>query len=269
MSASSDDSENQQDSVNENSKKTAENEKESEEESQNIISSGEDDEIEILSSDNSQESFAERPSPSVVAVKDEQNVPINTVMDLKTEENTSQNTTTVKKEECKVKTLKEELLKEADIEGEMAVIKNNKDKVSQPQNGIEKKEETIEQKFKVNVRSLDDLVDHHTVNLINMNTHGQIDGSSNYLSQNGTPFPTSFMNILCDVCGLRFDSSELLIEHKTAMKHFKCSFKECEIVELSSQQELVDHQRLIHNILPSPVQQLAHQVKLHFDNYLK
>lgn len=235
------------------------NEKESEEESQNSINSSDDDEIEISSGD-SQESFTEKRSlPPTVLVKAEQTIPLNTVVDLKTEEAVPQNDTTVKKEECKINTLKDELLKEVDLEGEVVIL-NDSAQVSQPQNGVAKKEEAIEQKFKLNVRSLDDLVAPRTVNLMTMAPPGQIDGSPNYLSQNGTPFSSPFINTLCDVCGLQFDSPELLTEHKAAMKHFKCSFKQCEILVLSSQQELLDHQRLIHNIMPSPVQQLAHQV---------
>lgn len=239
-------------------------EKESENESQHL--SDDFDGIEI-SSDDSQDSFAENKSPAV-PVKDEKNVSLSTIEHLKSEE-VPQNSTVVKKEECKVKikSLKEELLKEADLEGEIVVLKDDDDnlnaQVSQPQNGNEKKElkeQVKEQKFKVNVRSFDDLASPHTVNLFNIPPHGQIDGPPNYLSQNGTPYPLPYM--ACEVCGIQFDSSELLSEHKAALKHYKCSFKECEHLVITSQQEFLDHQRVIHNIMPSPVQQLAHQVIL-------
>lgn len=187
---------------------------------------------------------------------------LNTVLDLKPEE-VPQHSATVKKEEYKVnvKSLKQELLKEVDAESEIVVLKDDDSPDKQaPQNGVEKKEPS-ETKFKVNVRSFDDLAAPRTVNLINLPPPGQIDGPPNFLSQNGgTPFPPPFISVSCDICGLQFDSSDLLNEHKAAMKHYKCSFKECEHIILSSQQEFLEHQRLIHNIMPSPVQQLAHQV---------
>lgn len=260
-----------------------ENEKESEGESQNANSS-EDDEIEILS-DDSQESFSERPSPAVSVKAEEKNVSINTVVDLKTEE-LPQNSTAVKKEECKIKlkSLKEELIKESDFEGDIVVLKdddeNDNTQVPQPQNGVEKKEikeqvkeqskeqvreQVKEQKFKLNVRSFDDLIDPRTANLINnMPPPVQIDQASNFLTQNGGSFPPPYLS--CDVCGIPHDSLELLNDHKVTMKHFKCSFKECEHLVASSQQEFLEHQRLVHNIMPSPVQQLAHQVII--NNYI-
>lgn len=191
-------------------------------------------------------------------------------MDLKTEEVIPPNPTMVKNETATV-SLKEELIKESYAEGgDMDVLKHDVDnanpEVSQPLNGIEKKEtkeEVKEQKFKLNVRSFNDLAGPRPVNLINMPPPGQMDGPPNYLSQNGAaPFPPPFISIPCDVCGLQFDSSELLNDHKVAMKHFKCSFKECELLIISSQHEFQEHQRIIHNIMPSPVQQLAHQVIL-------
>lgn len=247
-----------------------ENEKESEGESQNG-NSFDDSDIEILSDDSDDESFTERPSPApAVSVKaEEKNIPINTVVDLKTEE-LPQNSMAVKKEEYKVqfKSLKEELLKEKDSEGHLVVIKNDNEtkntEVPQPQNGVEKceiKEQVKEQKFKVNVRSFDDLVDPRNAIRINMQPPSQIDRSPNFLTQNGSgPYPPPYLS--CDVCGLHYDSPELLNDHKITMKHFKCSFKECGHLVESSQQEFLDHQRMVHNSMPSPVQQLAHQVIL-------
>ncbi|XP_060850697.1 uncharacterized protein LOC132929387 isoform X1 [Rhopalosiphum padi] len=244
-----------------------ENEKESEGESQNANSS-DDSDVEILS-DDSQESFTERPSPAVSVKSEEKNVSINTVIDLKTED-LPQNSTVVKKEECKarLKTLKEELLKESDLDGDIVVLRDDDENDNtQPQNGVEKKEikeqvkeQVKEQKVKINVRSFDDLVDPRTAILIHMPPPGQqIDRAPNYLTQNGGSFPPPYLS--CDVCGVQYDSPELLNDHKVTMKHFKCSFKECEHLVVSSQQEFLDHQRLAHNIMPSPVQQLAHQVQ--------
>lgn len=223
--------------------------------------------MEILS-DDSDESSTERPSPAVSVKAEEKNVSINTVVDLKTEE-LPQNSTAVKKEECKIriKPLKEELLKEPDVEIDVSVLTDNETKntqVPQPQNGIEqseKKEQVKEQKFKLNVRSFDDLVDPRTAILINMPPPAQIDRAQNFLTQNGSgSFPPLYLS--CDVCGITYDSPELLNDHKITLKHFKCSFKECEhLVELS-QQEFLEHQRMVHNGIPSPVQQLAHQVIL-------
>lgn len=241
-----------------------ENEKESEGESQNG-NSFDDSDIEILSDNSDDELFTERPSPAVSVKAEEKNVSINTVVDLKTEE-LPQSSMAVKKEECKIqiKSLKEEQLKEPDSEGDLVVIKDDDEtkntKVPQPQNGVEKCE-VKEQKFKVNVRSFDDLVDPRNAIRINMQPPSQIDRSPNFITQNGSgPFPPPYLS--CDVCGLHYDSPELLNDHKITMKHFKCSFKECEHLVESSQQEFLDHQRMVHNSMPSPVQQLAHQVKL-------
>lgn len=238
-----------------------ENEKESEEEPQNANSS-DDSDIEILS-DDSQESFTERPSPAV-SVKAE-NIPINTVVELKTEQ-VPQSSIAIKKEEfkVKVKSLKQELLREEP--DEIVVLKDDDEsdntQENQPQNEVEKKEikeQVKEHKFKVNVRSFDDLIDpRSSANLINMPPPGPIDQTPIFLTQNGASFPPPYLT--CDVCGVQFDSPELLNSHKVTMKHFKCSFKECELVVMSNQQEFLDHQRLIHNVMPSPVQQLAHQV---------
>ncbi|XP_060867324.1 uncharacterized protein LOC132942717 isoform X3 [Metopolophium dirhodum] len=243
-----------------------ENEKESDGESQNANSS-DDSDIEILS-DDSDESFTERPSPAVSVKAEEKNVCINTVVDLKTEE-LPQNSTAVTKEECRIriKPLKEELLKEPDLEVDVSVLKNDNEikniQVPQPQNGIQKneiKEQVKEQKFTLNVRSFDDLVDPRTAILINMPPPAQIDRAPNFLTQNGSgPFPPPYLS--CDICGIQYDSPELLNDHKITMKHFKCSFKECgHLLELS-QQEFLEHQRMVHNTVPSPVQQLAHQVQ--------
>jgi len=272
------DGENQKDSDNEKtsdkqqSDEVAENDKESDEESQNDNSSGEED-VEIVS-DDSQESFPQKTSPVAPPVKEENKISINTVVNLKTEENPPQNASVVKNEDCKVKikSLKEEpIKKDSDLDNDVVVLKDDSDEDNaqlpkQPENGVEKKDTkdiVKEQKFKVNVRSFDDLAAPRTVNLINMAPNVQLDGQPNFLSQNGTQFP-QFLNLPCDVCGMQFDSSDLLNEHKIAMKHFKCSFKECERsnVVISNQQEFLDHQRLIHNIMPSPVQQLAHQVTI-------
>lgn len=245
---------------------TVENEKEFEAESNDGNTSGDDDDIEILSDDSDIEM---EKSISVLPIKNEIKPSIkNTVIDLKTEEGT-QNSAEVKKEECrvKVKTLKEELIKEATLEGETVDLKDDYiggEQVSKIKNGVEKtesKEIVKEQKFKVNVRSFDDLAAPRAVNLINMPPPG-IDPSPNFASQNGAPYPPQYINLSCNVCGIAFESSELLNEHKVTLKHFKCSFKECETIVISSQQEFLDHQRLIHNIMPSPVQQLAHQVTL-------
>lgn len=208
-----------------------------------------------------------------VIVKEESKPSIlNFVVDLKTEDPTNQSPTTVKNEDCKVKvkSLKEELMKEANSDGELVVLKDdendNTTEISQQlpnqsQNENEKngstKENIKEQKFKVNVRSFTDLLAPVSTDLLVNNAYVQ----PHFLTQNGsTPFPSPFMNFHCDVCGIQFDSSELLNEHKTAMKHYKCTFKECERLIITSQQEFLDHQRLVHNIMPSPVQQLAHQV---------
>ncbi|XP_001949742.2 dual specificity protein kinase splA isoform X2 [Acyrthosiphon pisum] len=243
-----------------------ENEKESDGESQNANSS-DDSDVEILS-DDSDVSFAERPRPAVSVKAEEKNVSINTVVDLKTEE-LPQNSTAVKKEECKIriKPLKEELLKEPDLEGDVSVLKHDNEikniQVPQPQNGIQNneiKEQVKEQKFKLNVRSFDDLIDPRTAILINMPPPAQIERAPNFLTQNGVgPFPPPYLS--CDVCGMQYDSPELLNDHKINMKHFKCSFKECEHLVASSQQEFLEHQRMVHNSMPSPVQQLAHQVQ--------
>jgi len=260
------DNENQKDKENTSNKQQSEdkagNEKESEEESQNANSSGDDNEIEILSSCDSQESFTERLNSPAVSVKDEQSVPFNTVVDLKTEEIVPQ--TPVKKEyKIQIKSLKEELLKEGELELEVDKLDIDESaQVSDAQNGVAKKEETehkSERQQFIVVRS--DLLYNNTVDQSNM-PPVQIEEPPSYSSQNGAPL--TYVNMLCDVCGLQFDSSELLTEHKVAMKHFKCTFKDCEILVLSSQQELLDHQHLIHNILPSPVQQLAHQVIIKF-----
>ncbi|CAI6345726.1 unnamed protein product [Macrosiphum euphorbiae] len=245
-----------------------ENEKESDGESQNANSSDEE-EIEILSDDTDDtESYTERPSPAVSVKAEEKNVSINTVVDLKTEE-LPQNSTAVKKEESKirVKTLKEELLKEPAFEGDVSVLKNDNEikniQVPQPQNGIQKNEikgQVKEQKFKLNVRSFDDLVDPRTAILINMPPPAPIDRAPNFLTPNGGgPFPPPYLS--CDVCGIQYDSPELLNDHKITMKHFKCSFKECEHLVAAGQQEFLEHQRMVHNSMPSPVQQLAHQVQ--------
>lgn len=239
-----------------------ENEKESEEESQNA-NSFEDSDIEILS-DDSQVSFTERPRPAVSVKSEEKNVVINTVVDLKTEDS-PQNSTVVKKEECKSQlTLKEELLKDSDVDGDVVVLKDDDTQVPQPQNGVENKEfkeqakeQVKEQKIKINVRSFDDLIDPRTAILINMPPPA--DRASTFLAQNGGSFPPPYLS--CDVCGVQYDSPELLNDHKVTMKHFKCSFKECEHIAISSQQEFLEHQRMTHNIMPSPVQQLAHQVQ--------
>ncbi|XP_027851477.1 uncharacterized protein LOC114130667 isoform X3 [Aphis gossypii] len=240
-----------------------ENEKESEGESQNANSS-DDSDVEILS-DDSQVSFTERPRPAVSVKSEEKNVAINTVVDLKTEDS-PQNSTVVKKEECKprLKTLKEELLKESDVDGDVVVLKdddeNDDTQVPQPQNGVEKKEfkeQVKEQKVKINVRSFDDLIDPRTAILINMPPPA--DRAPTFLAQNGGSFPPPYLS--CDVCGVQYDSLELLNDHKVTMKHFKCSFKECEHIAVPSQQEFLEHQRIAHNIMPSPVQQLAHQVQ--------
>lgn len=242
----------------------SEHEKESEEESQHFSDDIEGIEI---SSDDSQDSYEEKKSPIVPVKaenKDETNSSFNSVVKLKSEE-VPQNAPVVMKEECKIKikSLKEELVKEANMESDIVVLNDDDDnysaQVSEPQNGVEKKEikqPIKEQKFKVNVRSFNDLAAPHTVKLINL-PPAQIDGP-NFLSQNGAPFPPPYM--ACEVCGMQFDSSELLSDHKIAMKHYKCSFKECEHLVITNQQEFLDHQRLIHNIMPSPVQQLAHQV---------
>lgn len=248
-----------------------EKESDSEDDSQNANSSG-DDEIEILSSGDDSQDSLEKPIAENVSVKDEKNLALHTEVDLKTEEAVPPNPTTVKNETATV-SLKEELIKESFTEGgDMDVLRNDVDnassEVSQPINGVEKienketKEEVKEQKFKLNVRSFNDLAGPSPINLINMPPPGQMDGPPNYLSQNGAPFPPPFISIPCDVCGLQFDSSELLNDHKVAMKHFKCSFKECELLMISSQHEFQEHQRIIHNIMPSPVQQLAHQVMI-------
>uniref|UniRef100_A0A2S2Q306 C2H2-type domain-containing protein n=2 Tax=Sipha flava TaxID=143950 RepID=A0A2S2Q306_9HEMI len=217
-----------------------------------------------ISSDESEKSFSGRSSP-VVPVKDEKKddktISVVSIENLKTE-NTLQNSSMEKKEECKlkVKLLKEEFLKEDN--DEIVITKNDvKDGVttSKSQNEAEVKEPVKELKFKVNVRSSDELYAPHKSNLINI-PPVQLDGQPNFLSQNGAPFPLPQF-VSCDVCGIQFDSAELLGEHKVAMKHFKCTFKECEHLVLSSQQEFLDHQRLIHSIMPSPVQQLAHQVQ--------
>jgi len=149
------------------------------------------------------------------------------------------------------------------METDVSVLKTDNEtkntQVPQPQNGIEIKEQVKEQKFKLNVRSFDDLVDPRTAILINMPPPAQIDRAPNYLTQNGSgPFPPPYLS--CDVCGIQYDSPELLNDHKITLKHFKCSFKECEHLVESSQQEFLEHQRIVHNIIPSPVQQLAHQV---------
>lgn len=230
---------------------------------------GGDDDIENIeiSSDDSQESFTERPSPNQdLSVKLENNadtkVSFNTVIDLKNEE-AAQTSTVVKNEDCKVKRLKEETANECEIV-------SIKSEPSQPQNGVEKKEtkeQVKEQKlFNVKLRSMDDLVASPHTN--SMSTVGLLSvppiERSTFLTQNGSPFPSTFINMSCDVCGIQFDSSELLSDHKAEMKHYKCSYKECELVPFSSQQEYIDHLRLLHNIMPSPVQQLAHQVIIKF-----
>lgn len=271
--SSGEDNENQKDYENTSDKQQSEdmtgNEKESEE-SQNANSSGDDNDVEVLSSCDSQESFADRPNSPTVPVKDEQSVPFNTVVDLKTEEILQ---TPVKKEyKIHIKSLKEELLKEGELEREVVNLDINETaQVSESQNGVAKKEETehkSERQQFIVVRS--DLLYNSTVDQSNMPLPVQIEEPPSYLSQNGAPL--TYVN-MCDVCGLQFDSSELLIEHKATMKHFKCTFKDCEMLMWSSQQELLDHQHLIHNILPSPVQQLAHQVQrlpvLGFDQQLQ
>lgn len=270
VSGEEEDCENPKDSGQEKPDKSSsvdagENEKESDGESQNANSS-DDSDIEILS-DDSDELFTERPSPAVSVKAEEKNVSINTVVDLKTEE-LPQNSTAVKKEECKIriKPLKEEMLKEPDLEGDVSVLKNDIEikniQVPQPQNGIQKneiKEQVKEQKFKLNVRPFDDLIAPRTSNLINMPPPAPLDRAPNFLTPNGGgPFPTQYLS--CDVCGIQYDSPELLNDHKITMKHFKCSFKECEHLVESSQQEFLEHQRMVHNSMPSPVQQLAHQV---------
>lgn len=271
-----DDDENQKSSDNEKTSDkqaddVAENEKESEDESQNDNSS--DDGIEILSSDDdSLPSKTHSPAPAnPVAVKEENKLSLNTVIDLKTEEVSNQNLTIIKNENSSNNLLKEEVPKDSNSDFDVIIVKDDENDSAQasrplsseqPQNGVEKKE-TKELKFKLNVRN--DLVAPHPSNLINMPPPSQIDGQPNFLSQNGAPFsPSTFINLLCDVCGVQFDSSELLNEHKKALKHYKCTFKECEHLILSNQEEFLDHQRLIHNIMPSPVQQLAHQVIFQF-----
>lgn len=246
------DNENQKDNVNISNKQQSEdmagNEKESEEESQNANSSEDDNRIEISSCD-SKESFAARSNSPDVSIKNEQSVPLNTVVDLKPDEIVIQ--TPLKTEyKSQIKSLKEELLKEGELEHKAVKLDIDESaQVSESQNGVAKKEET-EYKQLLVVRS--DLL-----------APVQIETPPSYSSQNGAPL-TYVNNMLCDVCGLQFDSSELLTEHKAAMKHFKCTFKDCEILMFLSQQELLDHQHLIHNILPSPVQQLAHQVIIKF-----
>lgn len=149
-------------------------------------------------------------------------------------------------------------MKEPDNECEIVPLKSE---APQPLNGVEKKE-SKEQKFNVKIRSMDDLAAPRTssVNLLGLTPGPPIDRPPNFLSHNGSQFPPTYINVSCDVCGIQFDSSELLNEHKAAMKHYKCSYKECELIPFSSLQEFTDHQRMIHNIMPSPVQQLAHQV---------
>jgi len=96
------------------------------------------------------------------------------------------------------------------------------------QNGVAKTEETehkSERQQFIVVRS--DLLYNCTVDQSNMLPFGQTKELPSYLSQNGTPL--TYVNMLCDVCGLQFDSSELLTEHKAAMKYFKCTFKDYEI----------------------------------------
>lgn len=266
-------------SNNQNSDDVAENEKESEDESQNANSSddSDDDEIEILS-DDSDESLNVRPKKDVknetkveTKVENKDDIVLNSEIHLKTEE-VPQNSTAVKNEDCKinVKSLKEELIKEVENDVVNLIQDDDEDgntnSMSQSQNGIVKKD-IKEQKFKhrLNVRSFDDLLAPRTANLINMHPPGQIDGQTNFISQNGTPFSTQFLNLSCDICGIQFDSSELLNDHKIAMKHYKCLFtKECEMLLFSNSQELQDHQRVVHSLVPSPVQQLAHQVIFSF-----
>lgn len=256
------------DGINRNEKDT--------EELQNSNNADKNIEIEI-SSDDSQESFNEKPRRSAVPVKYENKEDVklilNTEVNLKSEDISVQNSTVFKNDnKVKVKSLKEELLKEVDSENDIVVLKDDDDdddcSVSQPQNGVDQKD-IKKQTFKLNVRPFDDLIAPGPVvvnNLLNMPPppSGQIDGPSNFIAQNGgASFSSQFINMTCDICGIQFDSPELLNEHKSAMKHYKCSFnKDCEMLVISSQQELLDHQRLVHNIMPSPVQQLAHQVIL-------
>ncbi|XP_050434523.1 uncharacterized protein LOC126841845 [Adelges cooleyi] len=241
-------------------------EKESDDDSQSVHSSGKEDDGDRTTG-SPQESVRGQVSPAD-SDTEVSKLSINKVVDLKTEE-IPQNSATVKTEEIKlkIKSLKEELLKEADQEDEVVILKedyNNEQASKTPvENGVEKKEakENVkEQKFKVNVRSFDDLAAPHTANLINMPPPAQIETSPNFLTQNGATFPP-FINLTCNVCGITFDTSELLTEHKITLKHLKCSYKECEPLLFTSLQELMDHQRLLHNIMPSSVQQLEHQVQ--------
>lgn len=277
--------ENQKESDNEKNSdkqadKIAENEKESDDEdSQNGVSS-DNDEIEILSDDSEEELSVKtnNESENPVPVKEESKLPINTVLHLKTEETSVPKPTVIKKEECtaKVKSLKEELLKESSSDTEIVVVNDDDNDgpseaplpCDQTQNGVEKKE-TKETKFKVNVRSFDDLAAPRPVSLINMPPPGQLEVQSNFMPNGSSPFPPPYLphstpNMPCEVCGARFDSLELLHEHKTSMKHYTCSYKGCELLRMENQQEYLDHQRTIHNVMQSPVQQLAHQVIVQF-----
>lgn len=186
----------------------------------------------------------------------------NSVIDCKTEE-VSQNSV-VKKEERVVKNeervvkKEEKVVKNEDRDDLKYILQNN---VLVLKNDEDKDLIKEQKEYKLNVRSFDDLAAPRTVNLINMPPPAQIDRPSNFISQNGTSYP-QYMNMSCDICALQFDSLELLNEHKKVMKHYKCTFKDCNLLVFSSQQDFLDHQRMVHNIMPSPVQQLAHQVKI-------
>ncbi|XP_050544693.1 uncharacterized protein LOC126907445 isoform X2 [Daktulosphaira vitifoliae] len=243
-------------------------EKESDEESVSVHSSGKDDDDD-RTTESPHESVPDQKSPIQSDIKIPQ-LTVKNMIDLKTEATSSNSATPVKTEDCKIKikSLKEELIKEADLEDEVVVLKDDYNDSDQhtsqslSENGVEKKEskENVkETKLRVNVRSFDDLAAPQTLNLINM--HGQIESSSNFLSQNGTSFSSPFLNLSCNVCGLSFETTELLNEHRITLKHLKCTFKECEPLLFSDLPELIEHQRLIHNIMPSSVQQLEHQVQ--------
>lgn len=230
---------------------TAENEKESEAESENANDSCDSD-IEIVEGPIQNKPIMREKDDdrkdNLRVVKNDVNMSENSIIHLKTEE-VSQNSVVKKEDNKVVKKEDKEDLKYSIIKNDVLVLKDDEEK-----DLIKEHKE-----YKLNVRSFDDLAAPRTVNLFNMPPPSQIDGPSNFISQNGTPF-SQYINMCCDVCASQFDSLELLNEHKKVMKHYKCTFKECELLVLSSQQEFLDHQRMVHNIMPSPVQQLAHQV---------
>ncbi|VVC43154.1 Hypothetical protein CINCED_3A002219 [Cinara cedri] len=226
----------------------AENEKESEPESENANESCDSD-LEIVEGPILNKTINDKKE-SKPFIKKDSNIPeTSSVTNFKSEE-VPQNSV-IKKEEKVVKNEDKEDLKDSILENKVLVLKKDesKDLIKEQQ-----------KEYKLNVRSFVDLAAPQTINLINMPPPSQIDSPSNFISQNGSPYP-QYMNMSCDLCTLQFDSLELLNEHKKVMKHYKCSFKDCEHLILSSQQEFLDHQSMVHNIMPSPVQQLAHQVQ--------